>query len=242
MGKSIGQRGPGATGQRDPGGASQGGATARLLPCLREVRGISSYRHRLVGSCRERVHGGGGGGSAPTSRLPPGLRPGGKEGLRKGAALLFRLELRGGGCALTSRSPPCLRPGGKEPPRRGGQCPASRLPPGLRPGGIRKGAALPKNLELRRGGGAPPTSRSPPRLRPGGGNNRGEGPRPPPLGKRRNLHVTRRLLSHRGSRVGFVSTPTAGNFFFPEARDASSGRGCVSDHPRISLVSVSRAR
>ena len=32
-----------------------------------------------------------------------------------------------------------------------------------------------------------------------------------------------------GSRLGFVSTPTAGNFFFPEARDASSGRGCVSD-------------
>ena len=32
-----------------------------------------------------------------------------------------------------------------------------------------------------------------------------------------------------GSRVGFVYTPTAENFFFPRVRDASTDRGCVSD-------------
>ena len=71
------------------------GATARLLPCLREIRGISNMgrpRRHLVG--RDTTEGG---GSAPTSRVPPGPRPGGKEGLRGGAALPFRLELRRGG-------------------------------------------------------------------------------------------------------------------------------------------------
>ena len=43
-----------------------------------------------------------------------------------------------------------------------------------------------------------------------------------------------------GSRVDFVSTPTAGNFFFPGARDASTGRGCVSDTSQISMAAIMR--
>ena len=77
------------------------GATARLLPCLREIRGISNMgrpRRHLVG--RDTTEGG---GSAPTSRVPPGPRPGGKEGLRGGAALPSVWNY-GGGAAPSPRS------------------------------------------------------------------------------------------------------------------------------------------
>ena len=43
-----------------------------------------------------------------------------------------------------------------------------------------------------------------------------------------------------GSRVDFVSTPTAGNFFFQGARDASTGRGCVRDTSQISMAAIMR--
>ena len=99
MGKSIGQWGPG------------GHRAIRAAPVKEEPphdyyhasaksegsRLPSSPRRELLEESPRR-----GGGSASTSRLPPGLRPGRKEP-RSG----------GGGRAPASRSPPCLRYGGK---------------------------------------------------------------------------------------------------------------------------------
>ena len=185
----------------------------------------------VVGSCRKRPH--------VHHRVcdREGRRDYGRE------PRSFRLDLRRGGtrppphahhhvCDMEGRGEGGPRPRLTSTTRsatwRGGSAPASRTPPGLRPGWKEEGSRAPqKDLELRRGGCAP-TSRPPPCLRLGGGYNGGEGPRPPLSG--RNLHVTRCLLSHRGSRVGFVSTPTAGNCSLSRDQGLSPGWGSCQRH------------